>query len=133
LTTTAGPRAAALAGVALVALVIALAVSHNPKKSDTVPEGAGSWYTALAAPYTPSATTKEGACGVRIGPNTAGVAHAVLPCGVKLYVKFGDKQVLTQVVDRGHMPPGREFDVTQSLAKLLGLEGTQTIQWRFAR
>lgn len=133
MTSTAGLRAAALAGVALLALVIALAVSHSHKKGNNVPQGAGAWYTALAAPYTPSTTTKTGACGVRIGPNTAGVAHAVLPCGVKLYVKFGGKQVLTQVVDRGHMPPGREFDVTQSLAKLLGLQGTQTIQWRFAR
>lgn len=133
MTSSAGLRAAALAGVALVALVVALAVSHQTKKGNDVPEGAGSWYTALAAPYTPSTTSKLGACGVRIGPNTAGVAHAVLPCGVKIYVKFGSKQVLTQVVDRGHMPPGREFDVTQSLAKLLGLQGTQTIQWRFAR
>ena len=133
MTSTVGLRAAALAGVALVALVIALAVSHNTKKANDIPEGTGAWYTGLAAPYTPSTTAKVGACGVRIGPNTAGVAHAVLPCGVKLYVKFGGKQVLTQVVDRGHMPPGREFDVTQSLAKLLGLQGTQTIQWRFAR
>jgi rare lipoprotein A (peptidoglycan hydrolase) len=133
LTSTAGLRAAALAGVALVALVVALAVNHSNRKANDVPEGAGAWYTALAAPYTPSTATKAGACGVRIGPKTAGVAHAVLPCGVKIYVKFGGKQVLTQVVDRGHMPPGREFDITQSLAQLLGLQGTQTIQWRFAR
>lgn len=133
MTSSVGLRAAGLAGVALVALVVALAVSHNSKKANDVPAGAGSWYTALAAPYTPSGATTTGACGVRIGPKTAGVAHAVLPCGVKLYVKFGGKEVLTQVVDRGHMPPGREFDITQSLAKLLGLQGTQTIQWRFAR
>jgi hypothetical protein len=31
------------------------------------------------------------------------------------------------------MPPGRDFDVTQGLAKILGLQGTQTVQWRFAR
>ena len=42
-------------------------------------------------------------------------------------------QVLTQVIDRGHTVPGREFDLTQALAKLLHVEGTQTIQWRFAR
>ena len=133
MTTRIGLRAAALGGVALVALVVALAVSHRHKNGTTLPQGAGQWYKALAAPYTPSTKTKTGACGIRIGPNTAGVAHAVLPCGVKLYVEFNGKQVLTQVVDRGHMPPGREFDITQSLAKLLGLQGTQTIQWRFAR
>jgi rare lipoprotein A (peptidoglycan hydrolase) len=134
MTQTAGLRAAALAGIALVALVVALALSHHhPRKGSALPTPAGSWYTALAAPYTPSSTTKKGACGVAIGPDTAGVAHPVLPCGVKIYVKFGSKEVLTQVIDRGRVVPGREFDVTTALAKLLGLQGTQTIQWRFAR
>jgi rare lipoprotein A (peptidoglycan hydrolase) len=133
LTGTAGLRAAALAGVALLALAIALAVEHHDKRGRSLPTPAGQWYTALAAPYTPSTTTKKGACGVRIGPKTAGVAHPQLPCGVKIYIEFGGKEVLTQVVDRGHVVPGHEFDVTQGLAKLLGLQGTQTIQWRFAR
>jgi rare lipoprotein A (peptidoglycan hydrolase) len=133
LTSTTGLRAAALAGVALLALAIALAIDHHNKHGRALPTPAGQWYTALAAPYTASTTTKKGACGVAIGPNTAGVAHPQLPCGVKIYVKFGGKQVLTQVVDRGHVVPGHEFDVTQGLAKLLGLQGTQTIEWRFAR
>jgi rare lipoprotein A (peptidoglycan hydrolase) len=133
LTPTIGTRSALLAGVALVALAIALAVEHQGKHKESLPTPAGQWYTALAAPYTPSTTTKKGACGVAIGPKTAGVAHPELPCGVKIYVKFGGREVLTQVVDRGHVVPGREFDVTQGLAKLLGLQGTQTIQWRFAR
>jgi len=70
---------------------------------------------------------------VAIGANTVGVAHPVLPCGVKLYVEYRGKQVLTQVIDRGHTVPGREFDLTLALANLLHVEGTQTIQWRFAR
>ena len=133
MTGTAGLRSAALAGVALVALAVALAFEHHHKHSEALPTPAGQWYTALAASYTPSTTTKKGACGVVIGPRTAGVAHPQLPCGVKIYVKFGGKEVLTQIVDRGHVVPGREFDVTEGLAKLLGLQGTQTIQWRFAR
>ena len=133
MTTTVGLRAAALAGVALVSLAVALAVAHRHEHKQALPTPAGQWYTALAAPYTPSTETKKGACGVAIGPKTAGVAHPQLPCGVKIYVKFGGKEVLTQVVDRGHVIPGREFDVTEGLAKLLGLQGTQTIQWRFAR
>jgi rare lipoprotein A (peptidoglycan hydrolase) len=132
-TSSVGLRSAALAGVAVVAVAVALAVSHRHHHSSSLPPAAGNWYTALAAPYTPSATPHKGACGVTIGPSTAGVAHPVLPCGVKIYVRFGGKEVLTQVVDRGHTVPGREFDVTQALAKLLGLQGTQTIQWRFAR
>jgi rare lipoprotein A (peptidoglycan hydrolase) len=133
MTASGGLRALVLAGVALIAALIALEIAHTSKKKDTLPKPAGQWYTALAAPYTPSTTTQSGACGLRIGPNTEGLTHPVLPCGVKVYVKFGGREVLTQVVDRGHMPPGREFDVTQKLAKLLGLQGTQTIQWRFAR
>jgi rare lipoprotein A (peptidoglycan hydrolase) len=125
-------RAAGLAGVALVALAVALAVAHRHHHARALPPPAGTWYTALAAPYTPSSTTKKSACGVDIGPDTAGVAHPVLPCGAKIYVKLGTKEVLTQVIDRGHVVPGREFDITQALAKLLGLQGTQTIQWRFA-
>jgi rare lipoprotein A (peptidoglycan hydrolase) len=133
LTSGVGLRAVLLAGIALVALVVAIAVSQNRDTKDELPSPAGQWYTALAAPYTPSAKTQKSACGVDIGEDTAGVAHPVLPCGVKIYVKFNGKQVLTQVIDRGHTAPGREFDVTQALAKLIGLQGTQTIQWRFAR
>ena len=133
MTSSAGLRAVGLAGVAVVALAVALAVAGHHKKKEALPTPAGQWYTALAAPYTPTSTAKPGACGVAIGPKTMGVGHPVLPCGAKIYVKFGGKEVLTQVVDRGHTVPGRDFDVTQALAKLLDLQGTQTIQWRFAR
>ena len=64
---------------------------------------------------------------------TQGVAHPVLPCGVRLYIRFHGREVLTQVIDRGHTAPGREFELTHALARLLRLQGTQTIQWRFAR
>ena len=126
-------RAAALGAVALIAIAVALAVTHHSKKPSALPPAAGDWYTALAAPYAPSKGKSKSACGVEIGATTVGVAHPVLPCGVKLYVEYKGKQVLTQVIDRGHTVPGREFDLTQALAKLLHVEGTQTIQWRFAR
>jgi hypothetical protein len=132
-TSSAGLRAAGLAGVALVALAVALAVSAHHKKKAPLPTPVGQWYTALAAPYTPSPSAKKGACGVVIGPKTMGVGHPVLPCGAKIFVKLGDKEVLTQVVDRGHTVPGRDFDVTIALSKLLDLRGTEPIQWRFAR
>jgi rare lipoprotein A (peptidoglycan hydrolase) len=131
-TTFAGVRAAALAGVALLGIAIALAVAHHKDNKSSLPAPAGQWYVALAAPYTPSKKRQKSACGVLIGPTTAGVAHPVLPCGAKIYIEFGGKQVLTQVIDRGHTAPGRTFDVTDALAKLLGLQGSQTIRWRFA-
>ena len=129
-----GLRAALLAAVALIAIAIAIVVlQHSNDKKSTLPAAAGDWYTALAAPYTPSTKQTKSACCVAIGAKTIGVAHPVLPCGVKLYVEYKGKQVLTQVIDRGHTVPGREFDLTQALAKLLRVQGTQTIQWRFAR
>jgi rare lipoprotein A (peptidoglycan hydrolase) len=127
-----GRRAAALAGIALLGIAIVLAVAHDRPHKAVLPTPAGQWYSALAAPYSPSTARKKSACGVVIGPRTAGVAHPVLPCGVKIYIDFAGKQVLTQVIDRGHTAPGRTFDVTEALAKLLGLQGSQTIRWRFA-
>jgi rare lipoprotein A (peptidoglycan hydrolase) len=129
---SAGLRAATLAGVAVLGVAIALAVSQHHGRKNELPAPAGQWYSALAAPYTPTSRTQKSACGVLIGPKTAGVAHPVLPCGAKIYIEFDGRQVLTQVIDRGHTAPGRTFDVTQALAKLLGLEGSQTIRWRFA-
>jgi 3D (Asp-Asp-Asp) domain-containing protein len=127
-----GVRAAILAAIALVAVAIVFAI-HRHSSTATLPVAAGPWYTALAAPYTPSKGRTKSACGVAMGTKTIGVSHELLPCGVKLYVEYKGKQVLTQVIDRGHTVPGREFDLTQALAKLLRLDGTQTIQWRFAR
>lgn len=133
MTTSVGLRASWLAGVALLALVLALAIKHHREHGAALPAPAGGYATALAAPYTPSAKDRKSACGVEIGPTTAGVGHPVLPCGVKLFIRFDGKQVLTQVIDHAHAVPGRLFDVTPALAKTLGLQGTQTIQWRFAR
>ncbi len=130
---SAGMRAAALAGVALVAGAVALGFTLRSHHRQELPAGAGPWSTALAVPYQPTPAHRKSACGVLIGARTVGIAHPVLPCGVKLYVRFRGREVLTQVIDRGHTAPGREFDLTRALAKLLGLHGTQAIQWRFAR
>jgi len=126
-------RIAALAGVALVAAVGAFAIAdrHNGSKS-TLPPPAGQWYHALAAPY-PAGTAAKGACGTVIDGSTLGVANPVLPCGVKIYISYKGTQVLTQIIDRGPDVPGREFDVTRALSKKIGLVGTQTIAWRFAK
>ena len=132
MTTFAGSRAAALAGIALLGIAVALALAHHKAHKSSLPTPAGQWYAALAAPYTPSKKQEKSACGVVIGRTTAGVAHPVLPCGAKIYIEFDGKQVLTQVIDRGHTAPGRTFDITEALAKLLGLQGSQTIRWRFA-
>jgi hypothetical protein len=130
-TTSVGLRASALAGIAILGIAIAIAVATRSKDEKQAATPAGQWYTALAAPYTRT-KAKKGACGVVVGPKTPGVAHPVLPCGVKIYLEFHGREVLTQVVDHGHTAPGRVFDVTLPVAKLLGLQGSQTIRWRFA-
>jgi rare lipoprotein A (peptidoglycan hydrolase) len=134
------PRAVALAAIALLAGVVAFAAASRngdeTKPENTVrpvPVPGADWYRSLAAPYPPSTKRVRTSCGQPLGPKTLGVAHPVLPCGVKLFIAYNDKIVLTQVVDRGPSVPGREFDITRALAARLGLKGTQQIRWRYAR
>jgi rare lipoprotein A (peptidoglycan hydrolase) len=124
-------RAGLLAAVAFVALGLVLVLMPRSGAHDGLPQPAGQTYAALAAVYTPKGA--KTACGVPVGPALAGVAHPVLPCGAKLYLAFRGRHVLTQVVDRAQVVPGREFELTQRLARLLGVRGTRKITWRFAR
>lgn len=127
-----------LAGAALLALVAALAVAAAADSSSggddvaSVPAAGGGWYRALAAPYRLGPDVERTACGQRATPRTLGVAHPVLPCGAKIVLRYGDVQVLTQVIDRGTGVPGREFDLTAALAARIGLAGVEPIRWRFA-
>jgi len=134
-------RQVLLAGVALLAIVAALAVAavaggdSSPDASDelaSVPAPGGGWHRALAAPYRLDPRTKRTACGQRATPKTLGVAHPVLPCGAKVVLRYEDVEVLTQVIDRGTGVPGREFDLTAALARRMGLAGVQPVRWRFA-
>ena len=133
-------RAVWLAGVCFLAAIVAIAItqisdrgsSTNLPSAIDVP-GTDNGYTARAAPYSPSAAHPRTACGQPFTDKTEGVAHPVLPCGVRLYIRFHGHEVLTQVIDRGPNVPGREFDITKALANKLGLHGTQTIKWQFAK
>jgi len=126
-------REIALAGVALLAAVASLALTSGLRdKRSTLPEPAGS-YTALAGSSGPGAFGKRTACGKVLSPDMEGVAHPVLPCGVVIYVTYGHKHVLTRVIDRGPYVPGRTFDLTDALARKLGLRGVQEIHWSYAR
>jgi rare lipoprotein A (peptidoglycan hydrolase) len=127
-------RTVALAGVALVAALVSLALrSPRDHEQSALPQPASTWYTALAAPYNPSRTRKRTACGQRLNAETLGIAHPVLPCGVKIYISYQGTKVLTQVIDRGLKAPGREFYVTKALADRIGLHGTRSLRWTYAR
>lgn len=130
-----------LAGITLIVAVAALALARRDaggskqKLPGAVPVygSESGYYTSRAAPYGPTPSHRRTDCGEPFTAQTQGVAHPELPCGVKIYIRFHGKEVLTQVVDRGPYVPGRDFDITKALADRLGLHGTQTIQWRYAR
>lgn len=131
-------REVALAGVALLAAVVALAVT-SPRGSNAgghlnpVSVPGGGWYAALAGARPVHYGTRTD-CGVMLRPSTRGVVDSVLPCNIKLFVSFGSSdRILTQVVARRPVVPGRRFDVTPALAEDLGLEGIQRIKWVYAR
>jgi rare lipoprotein A (peptidoglycan hydrolase) len=133
-------RAVWLVGICFVATIAAVAITRRGGGEDENVPGPvvvlGSktgYYTARAAPYGPTAAHPRTACGQPLLKTTQGVAHPVLPCGVRVYIRFHGKEVLTQVIDRGPNVPGRDFDLTKALANRLDLHGAQTIQWRFAR
>jgi rare lipoprotein A len=126
-------REIALAGVALLAAVLTLvATARQRDATSTLPEPSGS-YAALAGSSGPGAFGKRTACGGVLKAETVGLAHPVLPCGVHIYVSYRGKHVLAQVIDRGPYVPGRQFDLTDALARQLGLRGVQEIHWSFAR
>ena len=141
MTPTVLQRAIWLAGICFVAAIAAVAITRRDKGSSienlpsavAVPGTENGYYTGRAAPYSPTAAHPRTACGQPFTDTTEGVAHPVLPCGVRLYIRFHGHEVLTQVIDRGPNVPGREFDITKALADKLGLHGTQTIKWRFAK
>jgi rare lipoprotein A (peptidoglycan hydrolase) len=127
-------------GICFVLLIVAFALTRRGDSSTknlpgavTVPGTPNGYYTGRAAPYSPSSASARTACGELFTDKTQGVAHPVLPCGVRIYIRFHGKEVLTQVIDRGPSVPGRDFAVTKALANRIGLHGSQAILWRFAR
>jgi rare lipoprotein A (peptidoglycan hydrolase) len=126
-------RELALAAVALLAVVGAVAVTQRTRAhTDTTPQPAGS-YRALAGSSGPAVFGRHTACGGILRSDTVGVAHPTLPCGARIFVSYNGTTVLTQVVDRGPYEGGRQFDLTDALARRLGLSGVQTIEWSYAR
>ena len=51
----------------------------------------------------------------------------------RLYLTYHGTRVLTQVIDHGPHGPGRQFDLTEALARRLGLSGVQRVEWSYVR
>ena len=131
-------REVALAGVALLGAVVALVVT-SPRGANSgghlspVVVPGGGWYTALAGAQPVRYGTRTN-CGVLLKPTTRGVVDSVLPCNIRLFVSFGHSpHILTQVIARRPVVPGRRFDVTPALAENLGIQGIERIKWVYAR
>jgi hypothetical protein len=128
-------REIALAGVALLAVLVSLAIGApgSGKKTTTLPQPIGSdWNRALAAPGN-GPFGRRSACGIVVQKTTLGVAHPVLPCGAKIFIAFNGHEVLTQIIAHAPRTPGLEFEIEPALAAQLGLSGVQQIRWTFAR
>ncbi len=123
-----------LAAITLIVAIAALALARRSGSGQpAIPGAVGPYYVSRAAPYAPTNAHQRTACGQAFTAKLQGIAHPTLPCGVKIYILFRGQAVLTEVVDRGPSVPGRDFDITKALADRIGLHGTQTIKWRYAR
>jgi rare lipoprotein A len=63
------------------------------------------------------------ACGQTLGYGTLGVAHKTLPCGTRVTLRYGGREVTVPVIDRGPFAHGREWDLTGATARALGFSG----------
>ena len=126
-----------LAAVALLAAVAAMAiVAQNGSNAGaaaltSAPAPAG-WNIAFAGSRGATGDAQRTTCGQVLAPQSLGVTHPVLPCGAKVILRSGNKQVLTEVIDNALVEPGRQLEVTDALAKMLGIDCTVELEWRFA-
>jgi len=132
-----GQRLALLAAVALLATVGAVAIVEYRTGGEasasltSAPAPAG-WNTAFAGSRGPTGDAERTTCGQVLTPESLGVTHPVLPCGAKIVLRYGSTNVLTEVIDNSLREPGRQLEVTDKLAQILGIDGTVELQWRFA-
>ena len=111
-------------------------VERRQPEPVSVPTGAvaagGGWYEALAAPRPPGKDAERTSCGLILTVRSLGVTHPVLPCGAKILIRYGGETVLTEVIDNELKETGRQFELTPALTRLIGLDGTQAVEWRYA-
>ncbi len=132
-----GEHLVLLAAVALLGGVVALAVGE--RRAENVTSAAltsavapGGWYEAFAGSRGAAGDAQRTTCGQILTTRSLGVTHPVLACGAKLVLRHNGTQVLTEVIDNALVEPGRQLEVTEGLARMLDLQGTQQIDWRFA-
>ena len=126
-----------LAVAVLAGLGAAAAIRHwHHRGSTSSVAGAvapgGGWFDALAASRGQPGDAERTTCGLILTTSSLGISQPVLPCGAKVMLRFGGRTFYTEVIDNRLKGTGRQFEVTDPLAGLMGLDGTQRIEWRFA-
>jgi hypothetical protein len=132
-----GEHLVLLAAVALLGGVVALAVGERRSAEATSAAltsaaAPGGWNEAFAGSRGGVGDAQRTTCGQILTASSLGVTHPVLPCGAKLVLRHEGTQVLTEVIDNALVEPGRQLEVTDGLAAMLALQGTEEIEWRFA-
>jgi hypothetical protein len=135
-------RQLALLAIGLVSVLAALALTNGgggggggattSTATPAQPGATAGWDEARVGAYGPGRYGRATPCVARLTPTLEGVAHPVFPCGARITLRLGDKEVETRVVDRGPVGEGQDFSVTEALAARLGLTGVQTVQWKFS-
>jgi hypothetical protein len=123
---------ALLAGLVAVAVVEQRAETGAAAVTGAQAPGATGWYSALAAPRPPAGDAERTTCDLVLTTKSLGVTHPVLPCGAKLLLRYRGDTVLTEVIDNQLTSSGRQMELTEALARLVGLDGTQQVEWRYA-
>jgi hypothetical protein len=127
-------RVIALTAAALLAVVVGLAITSRNDGSSGIPlpQRVGSWRQARAGAWGSDRNGTTTTCGVRLRSTSMGIGDPVLPCGAKLYIGYGNQDVLTQVIATGPEPRGVRFGLTQALARALGIQGPTNVRWSYA-
>jgi hypothetical protein len=130
-------RLVLLGAVALLSVALALAAVQRLSEDAGSGELTGAvapsgWNTAFAGSRGQTGDAERTTCGQLLSPESLGVTHPVLPCGAKVVLRRGETQVLSEVIDNALVEAGRQIEVTEALAEVLGLDATAEIEWRFA-
>jgi hypothetical protein len=132
-------RAFTVGCVALLAGIVTLAVAHRldgqtkPAAREPGAEApGGGWFSAFAGSRGVAADAERTTCNLILTARSLGVSHPVLPCGARILIQYGEKTVLTEVIDNRLKSAGRQFELTDALAQEIAIDGTQAVRWRFA-
>lgn len=97
----------------LAPIAAAAAIAPAPAAAAPLRSSTASWYG-------PGLFGNALGCGGTLATWTRGVAHKTLDCGTRVRI-CATRCATTRVVDRGPYVPGREFDLTQAFAAVVGL------------